>query len=338
MIYTINHNADYEMKKQFANHLLCLQHEDREVRLSLVPLHVADDNECIEGFLKCSHCEATYPIIEGVPIVVKNFAEYIQRRTSRYGKWLLETRTEKMKGFLREVRRHLETSHIENDRYEEEGVWFAPYRWTHYDHDPTDRFLSTLRWRLKPNELYNRIIHGINSKMDGIALDMGCSLGYSTSTLANKYAFTIGIDLSFSFIKEARKRMFEFRQGNVEFCVADCLFPPFGSEKFDLITVFNMINLLDTSKLLPSVHSLLKPSGYTIIADPFDFNHEPRPQKKFDSQSFREFLKASRFKIEDKTDTKESFIPWILKVSERTYLFYFVDYIRARKISKHKVR
>lgn len=174
--------------------------------------------------------------------------------------------------------------------------------------------------------------------MDGIALDMGCSLGYSTSTLANKYAFTIGIDLSFSFIKEARKRMFEFRQGNVEFCVADCLFPPFGSEKFDLITVFNMINLLDTSKLLPSVHSLLKPSGYTIIADPFDFNHEPRPQKKFDSQSFREFLKASRFKVEDKTDTKESFIPWILKVSERTYLFYFVDYIRARKISKHKVR
>src|SRR5918998_1057596 len=107
MIYTINHNADYEMKKQFANHLLCLQHEDREVRLSLVPLYVADDNECIEGFLKCSHCEATYPIIEGVPIVVKNFAEYIQRRTSRYGKWLLETRTEKMVFGLHRIDGHI---------------------------------------------------------------------------------------------------------------------------------------------------------------------------------------------------------------------------------------
>lgn len=326
------------MKKQFANHLLCLQHEDREIRLSLVSLHEASDTECIEGFLQCPHCEAVYPIIEGIPIIVKNFSAYVQRRTSTYGKWLMTTRTEKMKGFLREASRHLETSQIESDRYEEEGVWFAPYRWTQYDHDPKDRFLSSLRWRLKPNELYNRVIHGISPKMDGIALDMGCSLGYSTLTLANKYAFAAGIDLSFSFIKEARKRMFESKIGNVEFCVADCLLPPFKSEKFDLVTVFNMINLLDASKLLPSVHSLLKPSGYTIIADPFDFNHEPRPQKMFDSQSFREFLKISKFRVEDKTDTKESFIPWILKISERTYLFYFVDYIKARKISKHKAR
>ena len=326
------------MKKQFANHLICLQHKDKEMRLSLDPLFDADHQECIEGFLQCPNCEATYPIIEGVPIVVKSFSAYVQRRTSTYGKWLIDARSEKMKSYLREVGRHLETSQIQNDRYEEEGVWFAPYRWTHYEHDPADRFLSSLRWRLKPNELYNRVIHAISPKMDGIALDMGCSLGYSTLTLASKYAFAIGIDLSFSFIKEARKRMYDSKTGNAEFCVADCLLAPFSSEKFDLVTVFNMINLLDASKLLPSVHSTLKPSGFTIIADPFDFNHELRPQKMFDSQSFREFLKISKFKVEDKTDTKESFIPWILKVNERTYLFYFVDYIKARKISKHKAR
>ena len=92
------------MKKQFANHLLCLQHEYKDVRLSLVPLHdIVNDNECIEGFLQCSHCETIYPIIEGVAIVVKNFSEYIQTRTSSYGKWLLKTRTDKMKGFLREA-------------------------------------------------------------------------------------------------------------------------------------------------------------------------------------------------------------------------------------------
>jgi hypothetical protein len=99
-----------------------------------------------------------------------------------------------------------------------------------------------------------------------------------------------------------------------------------------------MINLLDASKLLASIHSLLKPSGYTIIADPFDFNHEPRPQTRFDSQSFRELLKNSKFKIEDKIGIKESYIPWILKISERIYLVYFVDYIKAKKVSKHKPR
>jgi SAM-dependent methyltransferase len=324
------------MKKQFTNHLLCLQHENKEVRLSLIPLHLADDNECIEGFLQCSHCEAIYPILEGVAIVVKNLSAYIQRRTSSYGRWLLKTRTDKMKGFLREASRYVERSHVGNDRYEEDGVWFAPYRWTHYDHESTDRLLSSLRWRLKPNELYNRVIHGINPNVDGIALDMGCSLGYSTLTLAKKYAFTIGIDLSFSFIKEARRRMFEYRQGNVEFCVSDSLLAPFSSGKFDSVIVFNMINLLDASKLIASIHSLLKPSGYTIIADPYDVNHELQPQTRFNSQSFREFLKNSKFKIEDKTGIRESYIPWILKISERTYLFYFVDYIKARKISKHK--
>src|SRR5919106_4696468 len=326
------------MKKQFVNHLLCLQHEYKDVRLSLVPLHIVNDNECIEGFLQCSHCETIYPIIEGVAIVVKNFSEYIQTRTSSYGKWLLKTRTDKMKGFLREASRYLKLSQLGKDRYEEDGGWYAPYRWTHYDHESTDRLLSSLRWRLKPNELYNRVIHGINPKMDALALDVGCSLGYSTLTLAKKYAFTIGIDLSFSFIKEARRRMFEYRQGNVEFCVADCLLAPFSSGKFHLVIVFNMVNLLDASKLVSSIHSLLKPSGYTIIADPFDFNNEPRPQTRFDSHSFREFLENSKFKIEDKTGIKESYIPWILKISERTYLVYFVDYIKARKISKHKLR
>ena len=130
--------------------------------------------------------------------------------------------------------------------------------------------------------------------------------------------------------------MYEYRQGNVEFCVADSLLTPFSSRKFDSVIVFNMINLIDASKLLDTIHSLLKPLGYIIIADPFDFNYELQPQIRFDSQSFRELLKNSRFEVDDKTEMKESYIPWILKVSERTYLFYFVDFIRARKISKHK--
>ncbi len=307
------------------------------MRLSLVPLYLADENECIEGFLQCSHCETIYPIIEGVAIAVKNLSAYVQSRTISYGKWILKTKTDKMRRFLKEASTNVNRSYLGNDRYEEDGVWFAPYRWTHYNHEPTDRLLSSLRWRLKPNELYNRVVHGVSPKMDGIALDMGCSVGYSTLTVAKKFAFTIGIDLSFSFIKEARRRMFEYGDENVEFCVADSLSAPFASGKFDLVLVFNMINLVDASKLLASIHSLLKPAGYTIITDPFDFNHDPKFQRRFDSHSFRKFLEESKFRVEDRTSVKESYIPWILKISERSYIFYFVDYIKARKVSKHKM-
>lgn len=324
-----------ELRTQLIRHLACIKHYGRKRSLSIDLLEPTNGYECSEGFLKCEDCHQLYPVIEGVPLLLANVAEYISSRPTLLGKWILSSKTSAMKEYLKEISSTLTRLNKPqgNDLYEIDGSLYESYKWAQFSFDSNDRFLSLLKHKMNPNDIYNKVVHSTPTNLDGAALDLGCSSGYATFQLAKKFAYVIGVDLSFSFISEARRRMADSRLGNLDFIVADCLMPPFLPNKFDFIIALNIVELVDAEQLLDRIHSLLKQDGEVAFSSPYDYNRTGL-KNRVNPQSFRRLLQRSGFTITNKYIKNESFIPWTLKISERIYLFYFVDYLRARKASK----
>lgn len=317
--------------------LYCINHVDRNCPLDLeILIHDPDNkNECLEGFLICPDCKSIFPIISGIAVIVKDIIEYASKRLVTFGKWYSNCESEKMKSYLKDISTRLVKNSLEENRYEDDGRYFQTYKWLHNENFESDKFLHLLRWKIKPSDVYRKLTSGINFEPEGIALDLGCALGLSTMELSKKFSFVFGIDHSFSFMLEAKKKSIEAGTTNIEFFVSDILELPFKNQKFDLIFGLNIIEFVPLEKLLPLVHNLLKPHSMFVTTTPYDYNREIVYNPNLNDQALRIALEKNGFEITIKTK-KESFIPWILKINERTYLFYFLDLIESRKVSKHK--
>lgn len=317
--------------------LYCINHDDRNYPLDLeVLIHDSDNNnECIEGFLICPDCKSTFPIISGIAVIVKDIIQYASQRLVTFGKWYTNCKSEKMKIYLKDISTKLVKNSLDENRYEDDGRYFQTYKWLHNENFESDKFLHLLRWKIKPSDVYRKLTSGIKFEPEGLALDLGCALGLSTMELSSKFSFVFGIDHSFSFMVEAKKKSSEAGITNIEFFVSDILDLPFKNQKFDLIFGLNIIEFVALEKLLPLVHNLLKPHSLFVSTTPYDYNREIVYNPNLNDHTLRTAIEKNGFEITIKTK-KESFIPWILKINERTYLFYFLDLIESRKVSKHK--
>lgn len=320
-----------------SNHLVCLNHKEKNISLVLdnYLTDPSNENDCKEGMLICNVCSKHFPIIDGVAIMINDFIKYCSERMTIFGKWILEAKSNKLKDYLLDVAKNIDKKNIINDRYENEGTYYNSYKWLHNENFESDKFLHLLRWKINPSDIYRKLASYIIYNPEGLGLDLGCALGLSTFEIAKKFAFVMGVDKSFSFIKEARKKSKEMAITNTEFIVADILNLPFKNQKFDLIFGLNVIEFVSLSELLDKVHGLLKPHCTFIITSPYDYNREIIYDQKMDSSIIRKTLENNGFEITTRT-RNESFIPWILKINERIYLFYFLDIIESKKISKHK--
>jgi SAM-dependent methyltransferase/uncharacterized protein YbaR (Trm112 family) len=310
--------------KKIISDLHCVNNSCKRNGLTLESLREVGD-ECIEGFLSCNVCNSQYPIVQGVPIILQNFHEYARERIITYGKWIINSKSSKLKDFLRSVgmKIHFPTS---NDIYEENNILYKAYLYNHHHYHFEDRLLSLLKKKIEPNHIY-KMLGKKNLNLNGIGLDIGCCFGSSTFELAKRLPFVFGVDLSFSFIREARNIMHDKMTKNVEFIVSDAINLPFESRFFQSIIALNLVDRVDPHKLMASINRCIKDNGKLILIDPYHFVNE-NSNDQFDSIQIRKIVEKLGYKI----NSNESYVPWIVKMNERSYLFYFVDFIVANRI------
>lgn len=242
--------------------LIALAEETRppaeEVAERLVGGPAAYEREVMEGFLRSTGSPMVYPIIAGVPRMIRNAYEEYREFYWRHREVL--GGLEGMEGVLRELGA---TNPAVFDKRSNESFG---RQWQEYQYGDRTWFKDDLALRkgeflvsmdLTEEELRGRLI-----------LDAGCGNGKLTATVASYGAEVVGMDLSRSIERAAANAersagpnapLIHFVQGNI-------LEPPFAPATFDHIHTSGVLHHTpDTWRAFDSFRALGKPGAHVYV-------------------------------------------------------------------------
>ena len=266
-----------------------------------------ESSEIIEGFLICIDCKEKFPIINGIPIIMKSFTNYLKLRPSLGGNLLLLSNSQKMKNFVKMTLSKLRKS--SNDLAIIEKRWEVIYR-----ENKNSQFYSkmTQKFSMLPRSKF--------------VLEHGASIGIISKSFAKKHDNVFGIDSSFYAITTAKQNS----QENIDFFVCDSLFHPFGKKKFDIVLALNLLELVEPVELLNIMFKQVN-HGYIIISDPYDYDRGKNSVRTplYENDIRKKFHNLG-MSIMYNTKNPNSF-SWNLKINKRTTLNYKVDLVIGKK-------
>lgn len=99
---------------------------------------------------------------------------------------------------------------------------------------------------------------GMLDRPDGIAVDVGCSVGFFCKALAPWFGKVYGLDIDAGAIERARNGA----SANVNFQVADSMSLPFPDESVDLVVCNHVYeHVPDAARLFDEIYRVLKPGA-----------------------------------------------------------------------------
>ena len=339
--------------------LICprCRHPEVQSPLRLGQVFKRDGNFILEGFLVCpfQQCQRAYPILSGVPIIVKDIEGWWNSERSK----LSSVRCD-----APEMHEYFDALSRSEPNQHSERCLLSTYMVLHYG--ALDDVPSALSALAAPSGFWETVIEMARPETEAKyerSLDLGCSVGRYTFELARFSELAIGIDLNFNAVSSAarfhrtRKVCYERRKRdncfdmvqtsysppqNVLFLVGDALDPPFSAESFDLVAG---LNLLDNVKLplvlIGQMDALLRRGGELILSSPYEWRTdicEPVEWLENDVMdgptTVRKILEGNLFPqmgLKYQVLQESSDVPWALRHHERYWSLFLVHLIKARK-------
>ena len=143
-------------------------------------------------------------------------------------------------------------------------------------------------------DLQRTLVHWIGIRDLDEVLDVGCGAGHFVLRLAQRAQAVTGLDSSAEMVRLAGLQAEDNQVKNTEFALGSVTNLPVPSERFDLVTVVNLLFMfrrLDAP--IAELLRVLRPQGQIIVLDPSDALNPWAAQNYCDEHNLRDFERES---------------------------------------------
>ena len=214
--------------------------------------------EVMEGFFACTSCRLLYPIIAGVPRLIRN--AYDEHTAFFHRHRALIAKLAGQEELLRRMGR------VSSSVFDKRSNESFSLQWQMHEYDDHTWFKDDADLRRR-EFLYSMDLAEHDLK-DRLILDAGCGNGSLTASIARYGAEVVGLDLS-SSIERAYQNRDRFAGSHapfVHFVQGNIMEPPFAPETFDHIHTSGVLHHTpDTEKAFCSFLRLARPGGRVYV-------------------------------------------------------------------------
>jgi uncharacterized protein YbaR (Trm112 family)/SAM-dependent methyltransferase len=251
-----------------------------------------------QGMLACTGCGSRYPVVDGVPVVMKDVAGWV-RAQERSLLWRDDLEPG-LEGWLRAAWPEHEDPNWKRELLATYARDLAP---PCDDGAALGAVLAQQQRDTRAFLLERQRVLLAAAGPEPLVLDLGGGVGAQALAMAGLGARVVALDrehgplrLLSTLLVEGRAEVPRWRHGGTDFVptdvalpegvepatvlplVADATDPPLRGGRLPLVTAYNLLdNVADPLLLLRQAHALLAPGGALVVSSPYDWSARVTP-------------------------------------------------------------